>query len=46
MATCGMCGGSKRCKACGGKGKYSTGETCPVCNGSKRCPLCHGTGKA
>lgn len=55
--TCRVCGGTKKCTSCHGKGGewrntgYYTGSgnnswiNCPSCKGSRRCFNCNGTGK-
>lgn len=45
MASCGLCGGSGKCRTCDGKGTFTSGGSCSSCHGTKKCNACFGTGK-
>ena len=46
---CGSCGGTGKCKTCGGDGFFGeeagTPITCPDCEGSEECQTCGGSGE-
>ena len=46
--TCNECGGSGRCRNCGGTGYMGDvmdHNVCPVCGGTTKCQACGGTGQ-